>query len=210
MSFHAPVLKPTNEKESDVTDFPDFSFLFLQEFLKIDEKCSLWLSFHWLVLDLANENLRTPVEHSEKYECTPVGHSEKDECSRPAGPCSRGKSLAARRMARPAHAADRSTAGRRARQRLRWWHGRSSPLEVGRPLLCPIPILLRALAILLVLRRVLNLWLKITPRLQQGPTEVLRNLVREIVVAPNFFANDLSLMARCFTTRSRVESSQLQ
>ena len=27
MSFHAPVLKPTNEKESEVIDFPDFSFL---------------------------------------------------------------------------------------------------------------------------------------------------------------------------------------
>ena len=146
--------------------------------------CSLWLSFHAPVLEPTNEKHRTPVEHQPKYECTPVGHSDKDECSRPAGPCSRGKSLTARRMARLAHAGDRSTAGRRARQRLRWWHGRNNPLEVGRPLLCLIHILLRALAIRLVLRRFLNLWLKITPRLQQGPTEVLRNLVREIVVAP--------------------------
>ena len=37
---------------------------------------------------------------------------------------------------------------------------------------------------ILLLRRFLNLWLKITPRLQQGPTEVLHNLVRELVVAP--------------------------
>ena len=37
-----------------------------------------------------------------------------------------------------------------------WGHGRSSPPEVGRPLLLPIPILLRALAILLVLKRFLN------------------------------------------------------
>ena len=79
-----------------------------------------------------------------------------------------------------------------------------------RLLLLPIPILLRALAIVLVLRRFLNLWLKITPRLQQGPTEVLRNLPCEIVVAPIFFANALSLLARYFTTRSKVESSQLQ
>ena len=74
----------------------------------------------------------------------------------------------------------------------------------------PSPILLRALAIVLVLRRFLNLWLKITPRLQQGPTEVFRNLLREIVVAPNLFANTLSLLAMYFTTRSRLESSQLQ
>ena len=79
-----------------------------------------------------------------------------------------------------------------------------------KPLLLPIPILLRALAIVLVLRRFLNLWLKITPRLQHGPTEVFRNLLREIVVAPNFCANTLSLLARYFTTRSKVESSQLQ
>ena len=169
---------------------------------KKQENQRLSYIFHSSVLDLANENLRTPVEHSEKYECTPVGHSGKDECSRPAGPCSRGKSLAARRMARPAHAADRSTAGRRARQRLRWWHGRSSPLEVGRPLLCLIPILLRALAILLVLRRFLNLWLKITPRLQQGPTEVFRNLLREIVVAPPTFSRTLSPCWRGTSRRS--------
>ena len=72
------------------------------------------------------------------------------------------------------------------------------------------PILLRALAIVLVLRRFLNLWLKITPRLREGPTEVLCNLPCEIVVAPNFFANTLSLLARYFTTRSKVVSSQLQ
>ena len=79
-----------------------------------------------------------------------------------------------------------------------------------KPLLLPIPILLRALVIVLVLWRCHNLWLKITPRLQQGPTEVLRNLPCEIVVAPIFFANALSLLARHFTTRSKVESSQLQ
>ena len=98
-----------------------------------------------------------------------------------------------------------------ARQRLRWGHGRSSPPEVGWLLLLPIPILLRALAIVLVLRRFLNLWLKKTPRHQQGPSEVLRNLRREIFAGPpNLFSTTLSLLARYFTTRSRVESSQLQ
>ena len=94
-----------------------------------------------------------------------------------------------------AHTGDRSTARKMARQK---------------PLLLPIPILLRALVIVLVLWRCHNLWLKITPRLQQGPTEVLRNLPCEIVVAPICFANALSLLARYFTTRSKVESSQLQ
>ena len=57
----------------------------------------------------------------------------------------------------------------------------------------------------------MNLWLKITPRLQHGPSEVLRNLLREFVVAPpNLFANTLSVLARYFTTGSKVESSHLQ
>ena len=76
-------------------------------------------------------------------------------------------------------------------------------------LLILIPIL-RALAIVFVVFVTMNLWLKITPRLHQGPGEVLHNLLPELVVGPSFFANSLSVLARYFTTRSKVESSQLQ
>ena len=101
--------------------------------------------------------------------CPPVAQSERDGRLTPAGPL-----------------LTRGIAQRREGWRARGCAGGTvaAAPEAGWLLLFPILILLRALAIVFVLRRFLNLWLKITPRLQLGPSEVLRNLLHELVIAP--------------------------